>query len=589
MILGDGTVANETKLAVILHADVVGSTRLVQWDERLAHERMQSAFHRFSAIAADHRGTTHEVRGDALVAEFERASDATTAALAFQTENTALNESLDGEVRPVCRIGIALGEVIIADGTVTGEGVVLAQRLEQLAVPGGVCISAAIREAVPGRLGFGYADLGEHQLKGFDQPQRAYAVSPGEQTRPPTSVQAPLEGGMHSDKASIAVLPFENMSNDPEQDYFADGMAEDIISGLSKFAALRVIARNSTFAYKGQSPDLRDVSRELGVRYVLEGSIRKAGERIRVSAQLADTETHAQVWSERYDGALTDIFELQDEVTAAIVSAIAPEIDRIELQRTARYAPEDLDAWGLYHRGLALAYSGREADVLAGLRLFDDARKSDPTLVDATAMAAFLRLRFRTHFTDPKSEVYFQEAEELLNEVLRLNASHPMVLVVKGRYHMVVGEYDLAIHSLEKAIGDNPNLSIAYHELAFVCSLSGDYERALENTAIADKLNPRDPRQSARDAIRAAAYFHLGEHEECVKWATHSIRSQDPRPWAYGILVAGLLQLNRTEDVQNAMNRLRREYPDLSTSSFPADYLSGPFGSALIEAGLLES
>ncbi len=278
------------KLAVIIHADIVGSTTLVQHNETIAHERIQSAFRRFAAVIEAYGGSTRELRGDALIAEYERASDAVAAALAFQQANQAHNHGLPDEIRPALRIGISLGEVVIADGTVTGAGVVLAQRLEQLADTDGVVVQGSVAETVPGRMPFEYNDLGEQNLKGFEQAVRAFAVTlkPGEDLPapetgqpppPPEPGNSPLQNEAERrpavDKPSIAVLPFDNMSNDPEQDYFADGIVEDIITALSHIKQWRVIARNSSFVYKGQSVDIRDVADKLGVRYVLEGSVRR--------------------------------------------------------------------------------------------------------------------------------------------------------------------------------------------------------------------------------------------------------------------------------------------------------------------------
>ena len=352
----------QSKLAVILHADIVGSTALVHKDERVAHDRIQDAFRRFSEIISSHNGTVHKLRGDALVAEFERVSDAVTTALAFQLENQTENESLTDDIRPEVRVGIALVEVVIADNTVTGPGVVLAQRIEQLAGAGGLCISAAIHEAVPKRLPVEFESLGDQSLKGFDELVRVYSVSERKGVGAPKPGDAADSDKYKSkspslvaslpDRPSIAVLPFNNLSGDPDHEYFADGMTEDVITGLSRFRALSVVARNSTFAYKGTSPDIRSVARDLGVRYVLEGSVRRGGERIRVSGQLIDGETGNHLWAERYDRVLEDIFAVQDEITEEIVAAIAPQISDVERERAQRKSLANLDVWGLYQRGL---------------------------------------------------------------------------------------------------------------------------------------------------------------------------------------------------------------------------------------------
>jgi len=321
------------KLAVILHADVVGSTGLVQQHEGLAHQRTAAAFSRFSETIASYGGVTQEVRGDALVAEFERASDAVCAAFFFQAANTEHNKTLTDDIRPEVRVGVSLGEVIIADSTVTGVGVVLAQRVEQLAEPGGVCITGAIHEALPGSMPFHQKSLGEQEVKGFEETVHVYAIRLRDGSELPVPSELPgakrrsttkwlgvaattvviVGGGLLvwfqpwapefepasveqmafplPDKPSIAVLPFTNMSNDADQEYFADGMTEDLITDLSNISGLFVIARNSSFSYKGQQVIVKKVAEDLGVRFVLEGSVRRVGDEVRINAQLIDATT----------------------------------------------------------------------------------------------------------------------------------------------------------------------------------------------------------------------------------------------------------------------------------------------------------
>ncbi len=365
------------KLAVILHADVVGSTRLVQQNETLAHARIQDAFRRFSSTIDAYNGVTHELRGDALVAEFARASDAVAAALAFQIENTESNARLEDDLQPQLRIGISLGEVVIADNTVTGAGVVLAQRVEQLAEPGGVCITGAIHEAAPQHLPLDYSDLGKREVKGFEEPVQVYraSVKAGKQVPPP---EPAVSVGAHSrkpkrlwtasaiallivvggalawwqpwvlreepasvermafplpDKPSIAVLAFDNLSGDPDQDYLSDGISEGIIRELSRFPQLFVIARNSSFTYKGRPVKIQTVSEELGVRYVVEGSLQSTGDQIRVTAQLIDATTGNHLWSNRFDRQRQDFFTVQDEITQTIVSTLAGLVELAERGR----------------------------------------------------------------------------------------------------------------------------------------------------------------------------------------------------------------------------------------------------------------
>ena len=339
----------QRRLAVILHADVVGSTALVQMDETLAHDRIRSLFDRFSEIISAHDGTAREIRGDALVADFSKGSDCVGAALEFQGENAARSVSLADGLAPVLRVGVAMGEVVIADGTITGAGVVLAQRLEQLARPGGICVQGAVHETLPGRMPWRFENLGEHLLKGFNEPVRILAVEPEvpSQTRPesridsrPGSVVA--EG---ADPLSVAVLPFLNMSGQADQDHIGDGIAEDLATALSKVARLLVVGRHSTAIYKGKQVDVRQVGRELGVRNVLDGSVRRSGNRVRITAQLIDTANAHQRWGERYDRTLDDMFAVQDDITRRVTVELQVHLTEGEQARVWSRGTTDFEAW----------------------------------------------------------------------------------------------------------------------------------------------------------------------------------------------------------------------------------------------------
>jgi len=352
-----------SRFAVILHADVAGSTALVQRDEQLAHERIQDTFRQLSDGIENHRGRVRELRGDALLAEFERPSDAVKAALAFQASHANYNRQLNDDIRPTARVGIAMGEVIIADNTVTGAGVVLAQRVEQLSKPGGVCVTAAIHEGLPKRLPFNQTDMGEQQVKGFEEPVRVYGVElragepisflreihqPKVSPKPTrlavaaTIVALVMAGGLLTwqkpwepreeptpaarmayplpDKPSIAVLPLDNMSDDTSQGYFAEGLTEDLITDLSKNSKLIVISGKSPYPDKGQQLKIPQVAEALGVRYVLEGSVRRSGDQMRINIQLIDAKTGGHLWADRYDGALA---ALQDQVSRNVVAALS--------------------------------------------------------------------------------------------------------------------------------------------------------------------------------------------------------------------------------------------------------------------------
>ncbi len=346
----------ERTLAVILHADIVDSTRLVQLNETIAHQRIVEAFKCFATIIEAHAGKVQELRGDAILAIFNRASDAVSAALTFQYEHTVSGQSIDDAIRPKLRVGIAMGEVIIADGTLTGAGVVLAQRLEQLSPAGSLVIQGAVYETLPRNLPFCFNNLGEQTLKGFDDPIRAYSVSSRNVVIPESEpeVLAPkVKRHSSTEKPSIAVLPFSNHSGELEQEYFSDGISEDIISELSRFRALFVIARSSSFRYKNSSHSIQEVGRELDVQYVVEGSVRRSGSRIRIIAQLVEVETENQIWAERYDRQLEDIFDVQDEVTRSIVAVLPGRVQEDIVDRAARKQTENMKAYDYMLQGKA--------------------------------------------------------------------------------------------------------------------------------------------------------------------------------------------------------------------------------------------
>ena len=595
--------ATRSSLAVILHADVVGSTALVQKDERVAHERIRNSFRRFSKIIAAYGGITHELRGDALIAEFARASDSVLAALAFQITNTGQNTVLTDDIRPEIRVGIALGEVVIADNTVTGPGVVLAQRIEQLAKPGGLCISAAIHEAVPRRLPVEFKTLGDQSVKGFDEPVRVYSLSlragakvpaPGDDVGSnDTKAASPTAILALPDRPSVAVLPFNNLSGDPEQEYFADGMTEDIITGLSRFRSLFVIARNSAFAYKGKSPDVRAVARDLGVRYVVEGSVRRVGERIRITGQLIDAETGNHLWAERYDRKLEDIFAVQDKVTEAIVAAIAPEIGEVERKRAQRKSPDNLDAWTLYQRGLAAYYSSTAEGLRSAIEQFDRVNDIDPTFAPAFAMAAGARWRYVMHFEPADRGSYLNQAREKANKAITLDSRDPTGLWHAGRVHSLLGHDDVAIEKSEEAVALNPNDAMSRYFLGAALCSAGRSQEAIHHIDHAMRLSPRDIYLTGMLTHRAFVLFDLERYEEAFDWVQCARLSLNPRSMTFAVLAAVLTKLGRMEEARAAVNDLLAHAPGMSCAKYGEYRFGGPeamekFVDALRKAGLPE-
>lgn len=607
--------ATRSKLAVILHADVVGSTELVQSDERLAHDRIQDVFLRFSEIIAAYGGSTHELRGDALLAEFSRASDAISAALSFQTSNAAHNSGLDGEIRPIVRVGISLGEVVIADGTLTGPDVVLAQRLEQLAEPGGVCVSDAISQSTPRRLPFEHHDLGNREVKGFAKPVRAYrvALSAGEEVPAPEPASSPavsvvrhagrwvwaavvmvliaLGGGLmwwHSwkpesapssndsmayplpNKPSIAVLPFTNMSGDPKQQYFVDGMTEDLITNLSLYRELFVIARNSTFVYRQKAVDVKQVGRELGVAFVLEGSVRRDEGRVRINAQLIDVRSGAHVWGERFDREVTNVFELQDEITRSIAGRLAPEMARAHVERTRNKPTDDLDAWDLYLQAAAAQAEFTKEALDRAVRLSEtaiarDANFAGPHIVIARAKG----WQFFYGWTD-KPEQTLAEAIDSARTAIRLDGHNAAAFAALGYLHRYTRNETLSIANLERAVELNPNDASIRLEFAHILDWYRLQERALPQILDAIRLSPRDPRLQMMFFFKAHILFHLRDFEASLDAAKQMSSTLTSDPWRvryHLIRAANLAELGRIEEARGEIENSRTINPKLSLAA----------------------
>lgn len=548
------SVSPARRLAVILHADVIDSTSLVQRDEGLAHQRIQDAFRRFSQTISNYSGTTLELRGDALLAEFGRASDAVCAALSFQMANAEFNDAQGGDIRAILRVGLSLGEVVIADDTVTGAGVVLAQRLEQLAASGGVVTQGAVSEAVPTRLPFTYKSLGEQQLKGFDQPVRAFAVTlkPGESVPAPEAGAASRSGSGGPgageelelpDKPSIAVLPFENMSGDPEQGYFSDGITEDIITELSRFPTLFVIARHSSFSLKGQTADLREVAQKLGVKYVAKGSVRKAGQRIRISVQLAEALTGRQIWADRYDRSLDDIFSVQDEVAATIVSSLSGRVARAEQKATERKRTTSLSAYEHFLRGNAHFYRLNREDNFEARRMFQSAIALDPNFARAYARlgATYNVEAFMGHGPDSS----WDTAMEAVQKGLAIDPEDSWIHETLGFVLLRSGQFEEAEGEFRRALELNPNDadSIAWTAHAFV--LLGFPEEAGELIRKAMRLNPLHPGSYNRTLGEASYFCRDYEH------AARALRQgSTPGGWRYLFLGATYARLGRLEEAR---------------------------------------
>jgi len=595
------------KLAVLLHADIVGSTTLVQQDEQKSHARIQESFKRFSKTIVTYHGQVSELRGDALLAEFDRASDAVSAALAFQSEQSDYNRQLDDNIRPLLRVGIALGEVVIADDTITGAGVVLAQRLEQLAEPGSLCITPAIREALPQRLPFKLDSLGAQRLKGFDEPIEVYRVElpPGTPVPLPETrrinpwatglpgrriaiaavvlgiiaaagvgilrwqsqepIRSETQISISADKPSIAVLPFDNMSGDPEQEYFADGITQDLTTDLSRISGLFVVARNSSFSYKGRSVDVRTVSQELGVRYVLEGSVRRSGDQVRINAQLADGSNGVQLWAERFDGTLADVFALQDHVNRRIVSALEVNLTLEDKRVMEQVETDSPEAYDLLLLGLEQFHRFTRESNIEARELFKRAATIDPGYARAYANISM------THSSDAlfqwtiDREDSIKLALEFADKALMMDDNLVQGHQTRSVIYLVKREHQIALEEAKKTIQLHPNYVDGQATLAFIQSYSGLLEEALESLTRARKINPRNT--GVYLEIEGRSLFLLGRYDEALQILEAAVQRNPAVDRIHLLLAATYAELGRLEDAAWSIDEALSINPEISLTN----------------------
>jgi len=551
----------QRRLAVILAADVVGYCALMQ----NAEEATYAEFERLKreVIEPDlshHDGRLIRTTGDGALAEFASPSAAVRCAVEMQ-------ESIASGQSPLkLRIGVNLGEVIVgADGDLFGDGINIAVRLEGTADPGGILISEKVYSEVEGKLDFGFEDRGEQQLKNISKPVRAFAVRAGAHSplSERLSASPPLP-----DKPSIAVLPFENMSGDPEQEYFADGMVEEIITALSRFKWLFVIARNSSFTFKGKAVDVKEVGRRLGVRYVLEGSVRKASGKVRITGQLIDAVSGAHIWADRFERDLTDVFALQDEVTVAVVSAIQPKLLQTEIEMAVRRRPENLTAYDFYLRAMPQFYLTTREGVAEAIRLARRALELDPRfgLVAALAGACYTRNVVWGYAVDPQFER--NEAVRLLRSALSVDDGDPDTLAVAAVISAyMVGDSESAIEMADRAVALNPNSYLAWHGRGWVYEVAGLPEEAIRSFQRAIRISPVDPMLHQTLSGMGYAFIELGRFDEAIVAGKRALRQNPSWGVAYRCLASAFALLGRDAEAGEAAARLLEVDPAFTISA----------------------
>ncbi len=550
----------QRRLAAILAADAVGYSRLMGEDETGTLSALN--VHREELIEpkiAEHEGRVVKLMGDGLLAEFPSAVEAVQCAVEIQRALGEQNADVPENKRIAYRIGINIGDIIVEGDDIYGDGVNVAARLEQLAEPGKVCVAGAARDQVFDKVDFALDDLGEVEVKNITRPIRIYRVSVGSS---PEAAAVPAPGPQH-DKPSIAVLPFINMSGDPEQEYFSDGVTEDIITALSRLRWFFVIARNSSFVYKGRTIDVKQVGQELGVRYVLEGSVRRAGNRMRVTAQLVDTLSGAHHWAETYDRNLTDIFELQDDLTQSVTAAIEPKLVAAEAMRSQNRSPQDLDAWDLVMRALAHYWRMTSAESDIAIELLREAVERYPDYGPAHSMLAFALL-FSGHVGwTPESKDY-EYAAELAQRAAELDDDDPWAHIALGYLAFTKRQTDEALREYTRALELNPNFGTAYGLLGWALAFDGQSEDAIQTFDRAIHMSPHDPLRAYCYSGTGVAHYLAGRYPEAVEWGMKAIRQRPGFTAAYRILCASLAQAGMTKEAREMTAKLRELQPSVS-------------------------
>ncbi|HEY4469769.1 MAG TPA: tetratricopeptide repeat protein [Stellaceae bacterium] len=546
------------RLTAILAADVAGYSRLMGADEEGTLERLKALRRELlDPKIAEHHGRIVKTTGDGILVEFASVVDAVRCAVEVQQAMPERHSGVAADNRIELRIGINLGDVIVEGDDLYGDGVNIAARVEALADAGGVFVSNAVHDHVRDRLPFVFEDLGERQVKNIARPVRVYrvrdvAIRSASATATPA---LPLP-----DKPSIAVLPFQNMSGDPEQDYFADGMVEEIITALSRIRWLFVIARNSSFTYKGQAIDIKRVGRELGVRYVLEGSVRKAGRRVRITGQLIDAATGAHLWADRFDGSLEDVFELQDKVASSVAGVIEPAVQVAETARSAGRPTDDLTAYDLYLRAYALFLTSTR-QVPEALGLVEQAIGRDPRYGPALAWAAhcYFRLHFDGRSGDPAAVAL--TGVDYARRALEVAGDDPAILANAAQVLAYFGEDIGAMMALvDRALALNPSFARGWHHSSALRLWAGQPDIAIEHVNAALRLSP-GARVGTSRTVMGAAHFYAQRFDEALADLLLAIQEDPSHPNAYRYLAACYAHMGRLDDAREIVARLRAVTP----------------------------
>jgi len=558
-------VTTTRRLAAILAADVAGYSRLMGADEEGTHERLKTLLRQLvDPKIKEHRGRIVKNTGDGMLVEFGSIVDAVRCAAEIQQGMNDRNTEIPEDKCISFRMGINLGDVIVEPDDIFGDGVNIAARLEALAEPGGICISRTVHDHISDRLPYSFEDIGEQSVKNIARPVHVYRIRLGAESKavatgaPDAVPQSPLR---LPNKPSIAVLPFQNMSGDPEQEYFADGMVEEIITALSRIRWLFVIARNSTFTYKGQAVDVKQVGRELGVRYVLEGSVRKAGQRVRITGQLIDAVTGTHLWADRFDGSLEDVFELQDKVAASVAGVIEPALEAAEIGRSVGRPTRELAAYDLYLRSLPQAYSWDRTLIRQAIDYLEEASEKDSNYGPALALSAYCHRQLDLSGWADDSELNRRKSLDLARRAVRVAPDDPGVL---GHVAFVFGYFgediDSVIGMIERCLALNPSFARGWMFSGFLRLYAGQCDLAIEHLEISLRLNPRDQRGLHLSGIGIALFFNRRLTEALEKLLA-ALQEFPGYATPYRFAAACYGQMGRLDDARRMVQRLRMITP----------------------------
>jgi adenylate cyclase len=570
----------ERRLAAVLAADVAGYSRLMGRDEERTLANLKSFRKTLvdPAIAA-HRGRIVKTTGDGMLVEFASAVDAARCAVEVQRGMAGQNADVPQDLRIEFRIGIHVGDIIIDDNDIFGDGVNIAARLEGIAEPGGVCISDDAHRQIRGKIDIAFDDIGEQTLKNIAEPMRVWHIRLASEAAPAIrSSPSPIrvQDLALPDKPSIVVLPFDNMSAEAGQDYLADGIVEAITAALSCIRSFFVIARSSAFTYKGHATNARDIGKELGVAYLLEGSVQKVGNRLRIIVQLIETEGGAHVWSSRFDGAIDEFFDLEDRITEQVAGALQPSIRIAEIERSRRKRPQDLGSYDYTMRAMPHVWALEKDESAKALELLEKALAIDPEYPLALSLAGWCHAQRSVYNWANDIAESQAMARSLAERAAEMSGDDPVILTVLGAVHTFVRNHGTARVLLERAVTLDPNAAWAWARLGWLENYADQSKKAIENFERALRLSPIDPMNFNNYAGIGSAHEVAQEYDKAAAFYRRALEERPNASWIYRNLAASLSGAGRVEEAKQAFADLMRSYPDLTVSRFKQAMVFSP-------------